>query len=310
MRKNFLLLFAACFLIVTLNSCDGTKNEPEKPTTTEQEFSEENVVLEGSCGERGDNVKYKVYANGYDLSIVVYGQGAMRSFGPSYNAPWKKLEDKDFKIVSARVEDGVTYLGSRSFSELNYLTKISLPSSLKMIEEYACSGCAIDTIVIPSGEISRSAFHGCKNLRCCILGNKVKSINFSAFGYCDKLDSIDFGPSVTNIGPSAFQWCTNLKECKIGDNVTDIESQAFDYCSGLEKIIIGAKVTNIGWAAFYACNNITNITCFAITPPKLNQSFFVNNDVLNVYVPAESVDEYKNNENWKNFNIHPISVSN
>lgn len=293
------------YLALALLCCACESNHPEN-STTEQEFLNQDLVLEDYCGERGDNVKYKVYANGYDLTVIVYGEGAMRSYS---SCPLKNLEDKDYKIVAARVEEGITYFGSNFFSGLEYLTKVSLPNSIKMYEDGAFSGCGIDTIVIPSGEIGRMAFHGCKSLRCCIIGNKVTRMDYSAFGYCSKLDSIDFGEAITSIGPSAFQWCTNLKKCNIGNSVTEIGQQSFEFCQGLENIIIGTAVTDIGWAAFKACTNFNSMTCFAPTPPVLGSPIDRGDDFI-VYVPVESVDLYKNNDSWKVFNIQPIPSNN
>ena len=296
MKKNIFIYVA---LLLIFSACET--NQPEN-STPGQEFPEENLILEGYCGERGDNVKYKVYANGYDLTVVVYGKGAMNSYS---SCPLRNLEDKDYKIVAARVEEGITYFGSNFFCGLEYLTKVSLPSSIVMYEDNAFSGCAMDTIVIPSGEIGRMAFHGCKNLKCCIIGNKVTKMDYSAFGYCPKLDSIDFGKSITSIGPSAFQWCTNLKKCNTGNSVTEIGQESFEYCQGFEHIIIGAAVTNIGWGAFKGCTKFKSITCFALTPPILGSPIDRGDDFI-VYVPAESVNLYKNDDSWKVFNIQPI----
>ena len=46
---------------------------------------------------------------------------------------------------------------------------------------------------------------------------------------------------------------------------------------------------------------MTNITCFAITPPGLGESVFLGDDNLTIYVPASSVDAYKAADGWKDY---------
>jgi hypothetical protein len=73
-----------------------------------------------------------------------------------------------------------------------------------------------------------------------------------------------------------------------------IGSNAFYGCSELTSITIPASVTSIGDYAFHYCGNLTSITIDAVTPPSLaNGALYYTSSSLKIYVPSESVAEYK-----------------
>lgn len=84
--------------------------------------------------------------------------------------------------------------------------------------------------------------------------------------------------------------------------VTKIGDVAFGGCSSLASVEIPATVNLISGMAFYSCSSLTSLTVLAITPPVLIQQAFegTSNDLI-IYVPAESVDTYKEAENWSSY---------
>lgn len=86
---------------------------------------------------------------------------------------------------------------------------------------------------------------------------------------------------------------------KFETNLTTIGKWAFLFTE-ITEIIIPKTVTNIGIAAFGGCTGLTSVTIEATTPPTLGSSAF--NDVnCTFYVPAESVDTYKESNDWSSF---------
>jgi hypothetical protein len=81
--------------------------------------------------------------------------------------------------------------------------------------------------------------------------------------------------------------------------VTSIGLSAFQ-CSGLISVTIGDSVTKIESLAFYQCSSLTYITCLAIIPPVLEWPSF-DGPLQAIYVPAQSVDEYKNAREWSQY---------
>ena len=94
----------------------------------------------------------------------------------------------------------------------------------------------------------------------------------------------------------------------IPNSVVSIEDYAFLGCSGLASITIPNSVTGIGEKAFYGCTYLTSITCEAITPPACQRDCFFNvNKSIPVYVPANSINAYKDGDEWMDFtNIQEI----
>ena len=145
-----------------------------------------------------------------------------------------------------------------------------------------------------------------------IIEEGVTNIGDMAFGTnwgnTDNIKSVDIPDTVTSIGDRAFENCSGLTSVTIPNSVTSIGDDAFRDCSGLTNIQIPNSVTSIGSGAFDGCSGLTEITCLATTPPSLGNNYVFYNvpKSIPLYVPTESVDLYKNAEQWKEFNIQAI----
>ena len=73
----------------------------------------------------------------------------------------------------------------------------------------------------------------------------------------------------------------------------------------LTTVLLPNTLTSIGGSAFSGCSSLTKVTCHALVPPKLNG--FSDGTIENLYVPAESIQAYKDSPWANNFkNILPI----
>ena len=154
----------------------------------------------------------------------------------------------------------------------------------------------IKKIVIKKGvsRIGDLAFGGCRNLTSVEIPNSVKSIGVRAFVECIHIPSIEIPNSVTSIEEQAFSRCDALTSIEIPNSVTSIGHQAFYNCYRLASVTIGNSVTDIAKEAFYALPALTSITFKGSNPPNsLENVFKAPNENVSVYVPANSIEDYK-----------------
>lgn len=91
-------------------------------------------------------------------------------------------------------------------------------------------------------------------------------------------------------------WATKIE---IGNDITTIpdetaDGKPFGDMVDLTSVTISDSITSIGYNAFYGCYSLTSITVEATTPPTLGNNAFASTNSCPIYVPASSVDEYKN----------------
>ena len=122
---------------------------------------------------------------------------------------------------------------------------------------------------------------------------------------------------IVRIGENAFYEYPSLVFISLPNSVTSIGMGAFYNCTNLSKILLPPALQTIGCGAFANCTSLKEVTCLATVPPTREEmlhnapadEIFYGVDVANIplYVPAESIELYKNADQWKDFGqILPI----
>ena len=254
-----------------------TATKPADPTL-------ENNVFGGWYSDEG-------LTSEYDFTTPVTG-----SF-PLY-AKWVKRIEVIADDVSSEIA-GLTGDGSYILvvtGELNDLSAIRTAlSSNKSAKVNLDLSKATDLTTIGD-----SAFRRCSGLTSITIPASVTSIGDYAFSGCSGLTSIDLSKAtgLTTIGNDAFYGCKSLTSISIPSSVTSIGGDAFYGCSGLTSISIPSSVTSIGEAAFSGCSGAT-VKVEAENPPTWGSGVF--EDVSKILVPKDSVKEYMEAENWKEY---------
>lgn len=216
---------------------------------------------------------------------------------------------------------GVRNLGKKAFQDCKALAAVTA-ESLNAVPASAFENCSALTSVELSPEVNtigEHAFKHCKALAHITLPEQLTTISKEAFEGC-ALSSLELPDGVVTIGERAFKNNKGLTQVRVPDVCTTLDKEAFRECSSLAEIDLGngllklgdnalretaittlvipETVTEIGKKVTEKCKNLTRIECHAILPPKLDG---VSNNKVELYVPAGSIDAYRNAKNWKNF---------
>ena len=168
-------------------------------------------------------------------------------------------------------------IGENAFRDCLKLTSVDLKSITK-IENYA--------------------FGNCSSLTNAFLG-RVDTVGDDAFVNCTKLEKVGIRQAVA-IGNRAFSGCI-LKEMPLVEHLQFIGKEAF-IKNPMDSIDFPDSVKNIGAFCFSECNKVTNIKIYADNPPSCGARAFWGIDKnIPVYVPYNSINEYKSAPEWKDF---------
>ena len=237
-------------------------------------------------------------------------------------------------ITSVTLSENLTSIGNSAFQNCTSLTDINIPESVTNIGTLAFYNCnSLTEITIPPRvtSITNSAFYGCTSLKAITIpeNSQLTSIETSAFANCGLITSIYLPDGMTDIGKHAFYGCGSLTSIAIPDNVTSIGDSAFQNCNKIESVnisdnskltTIGEKafsgvylslgliiseinipsgVTSIGNNAFAYCKNLEKVTCKSPLPPTAGTQIFASTpSTMSIYVPDQSLEAYRNAENW------------
>ena len=130
-------------------------------------------------------------------------------------------------------------IGKQSFYGCRTLTSVTIPDSVKSIEE--------------------GAFEECINMACINIPKNVKTIDGSVFCHCLNLSSIEIPHSLETISEYSFYGCSKINNIVIPDGITTIEKFAFKGCESLTTINIPQSVASVGESAFEGCDNLQEV---------------------------------------------------
>lgn len=213
----------------------------------------------------------------------------------------------------------VTSIDNSMFAFSQYLSEITLPSSLVHIGDNAFKGCYNMTMVdIPEGvtSIGEGAFHSCtilsdvqlpesleslgnivfgecKSITEIEIPSGVKSIGTDLFFSCESLESVILSAGITSISEGMFVQCLGLKTINIPSSVTSIKARAF-YDSGITELDVPSGVTAIEAEAFYNCKSLSKINLPSSITSIGERAFFGCFTLLEITIPADviSIGEY------------------
>ena len=174
---------------------------------------------------------------------------------------------KEFEIIGEgayKSVDGIIYSADMSIlvkCPAGREGKIVIPDGVVEIAPGAFSNSCIQEVVFPDSlrKIGMSAFAFCKRLERVDFGRGLKEIgdydNNNCFRSCSKISSLDIPEQVKFISPFAFQKCKQLKTLILHEGIEYIEDSAFAD-SKIEAVEFPASLKRIGMYAFLDTSQI------------------------------------------------------
>ena len=265
-----------------------------------------------------DGLSYNITSSSEPYTVEVTYQ--------ELNSPSNYSDLTSVTVPETVTYEGTTYsvtsIGNRAFAYCSALTSVTIPNSVTSIGQYTFNNCSsLTSVIIPNSvtSIGDYAFSGCDNLTSMVVENG--NTTYDSRENCNAIietatNTLIVGcqntiipNSVTSIGDLAFEGCYNLTSITIPNSVTSIGIFAFEGCKTLTSITIPNNVTSIGYWAFARCWSLKTVICEAIEVPELGNNVFYDMPLseATLYVPAQSLDDYKAAEQWKEFGtILPI----
>ena len=186
----------------------------------------------------------------------------------------------------------VTTIGNSAFAECYNLATITIPKSVTSIGDSAFQNCS--SLAEFKGKFASA------DGRCLIVDGELKF--FAPAG----LTEYTIPDGVTSIGEDAFNHCSSLTSINIPEGVTEIGHYAFGG-TNLTSVTLPKSLTSLGRIALAYCHSLKDVYCKAITPPAAIAdsstwgAFDYNASNRKIYVPMESIEEYKTAEGWSDY---------
>ena len=257
----------------------GQKGEKGDTGATGQKGEKGNTGATGQKGDKGDTGTpgqngSKIYAGigAPTINIGAVGDWYIdsqnkRLYGPKETSGWSN--EYIPLTINSEIRDSDYVLSENNSKLTKWLNK-----GVKKI----------DMNTVPElrnvNDIRFDSFAGCTELESIIIGDNVLYIQARAFSYLKKLKNITFNNKIESISNDVFRGCTALTTLTFPKSIKDFASRSFEDCPNLKTFIIKAE-----------------------TPPRVNTfpSLFSTGDEPTIYVPANSVENYKKAEGWKKY---------
>ena len=188
--------------------------------------------------------------------------------------------------VSLDLSD-VTQLGNYCFYDSSNINITKLPQNQCTFGTYIFNGSGIKSAQIPAWMTSVPDFFltGCK---------KLETVTFAQ------------NSQVTSIGKNFVSNCPLVQQIVLPEGVQTIGDGLGDNCQALTLIDLPSTVTSVG--RYCGSGNVTTFICRAITPPTLTGGIAINRNGK-IYVPDQSIADYKAASNWSNHSSKIVGIS-
>ena len=177
------------------------------------------------------------------------------------NCPIEAIGAKRCESAEIRLSGFQTRIEAGAFREWISLTRVTAPSGLTAIGDYAffgCSGLQEIPDISQTVQIGAYAFAHCTSLSRAILPDTLKKLGENAFMECTGLEELKLGNGVRYLPDYAFSDCP-LGDVVIPGQVHEI-GKAFFRSPGLFSVSVEEGVRNIRNEAMGQCENLRSVS--------------------------------------------------
>jgi len=242
-------------------------------------------------------------------------------------------EQRSVRLRQIILPEGIEYIGQRAFASCLFLEKVpEFPEGFRTIDNAAFANCRNmkGPLLLPSSleKIGNWAFSNCSGLSGELrLPESLKYLGDHAFLSCSSLSGfLIIPPLLTFVKFGTFSNCKGLQGVRFPDGLKEIEKHAFSYCTSLgEEIAFPQSLEKIGLFAFAGCNSLPGNLSIPINVKTIGMKAFFMCESLSsvsvrwttpieytsemlplgakIFVPANSIDLYKNTPGWNNHRL-------
>ena len=216
-------------------------------------------------------------------------------------------------LVSMVIPEGVEHISNQVWQDCTNLRSIKFPTTLKTIESSPFSDCPnLEEAIFYDGlEIfPYNLYYYSPKVTQIYIPNTVKELQQNALSNTT-IESIIIPDSVEVMGSYVFK-NSKVKDVFFEGNSFEAPEhsgnsyQIFSGCE-LNNVTIGATTTQFKTHILSTAKSIKTLTLHSFEPPTANGTIKLNG-ITAIYVPAESVELYKNAQYWSAFAdiIQPI----
>jgi hypothetical protein len=238
-------------------------------------------------------------------TVTTIGDGALNDIGnetiiiPDSVTSLGRVAQGSQKLKTVVIGNGVTTIADNAFEYCIKLQNVTIGKSVTGIGDYAFNNCQnIKNIEIPYGvnTIGTRAFFRTTGELNIFIPETVTAIASDAFEGCSGGELILNCSYIGSFGGSFDKIVIN------NDNVLNIYPNSFRSSHKITTIVIPENVIKIEYNAFNSCTMLNSIYCKPTTPPTLSSDAFSSNaSGRKIYVPMESVEDYKTASGWINY---------
>lgn len=229
-------------------------------------------------------------ANLKSITIPKHVLGCDLTYGnldyTGYDGPF--MENENLQTVV--FEDGMKTIPTGILAGCSYVTKVTIPESVTVIDNKAFGLCtSLAEIKLPKGltKINFAAFYGNTAMKNIELPAGITTLGNSVFA-TSGLETITLPDSLTSIGKYILGGCPSLKSVVLPATMTVVPQSMFLNSGALEKVELPANITTISSEAFKNCSALSQVV-FNNTVKTIGNNAFENCDALQTITIPDSV---------------------